>query len=140
MRDREGAGEVRHKESTRDRDRHGFWRVTTRDQLWSDVFGARSSILLAAAAGWDTLAAELTDAASSYQAVIASLTDEFWSGPASMSMTAAVMPYIAWMTATAEQCQQAAAQATAAAAAFETAYAMTVPLRWSRPTAFGCWP
>ncbi|OMC30097.1 PPE family protein [Mycobacterium colombiense] len=89
--------------------------------------GPGPSTLLAAAAGWESLAAELTDAASSYQAVIASLTDESWSGPASMSMAAAVMPYTAWMTATAEQCGQAATQATVAAAAFETAYAMTVP-------------
>ena len=83
--------------------------------------------LLAAATGWESLAAELAEAASSYQSVITSLTDESWLGPASMSMAAAVMPYIAWMTGTAEQCGQAAAHATAAAAAFETAYAMTVP-------------
>lgn len=89
--------------------------------------GPGPATLLVAAAGWESLAAELTDAASSYQAVIASLTDESWSGPASMSMAAAVMPYIAWMTATAEQCGQAATQATAAAAAFDAAYAMTVP-------------
>lgn len=89
--------------------------------------GPGPATLLAAAAGWEALATELTDAAGSYQTVIAGLTDESWSGPASMSMAAAVMPYIAWMTAAAEQCQQAAAQATAAAAAFETAYAMTVP-------------
>lgn len=89
--------------------------------------GPGAATLLVAAAGWESLAAELTEAASSYQAVIASLTDESWSGPASMSMAAAVMPYIAWMTATAEQCGQAATQATAAAAAFDAAYAMTVP-------------
>ncbi|OBH43425.1 PPE family protein [Mycobacterium mantenii] len=89
--------------------------------------GPGPATLLAAAAGWEALAAELTDGAGSYHAVVASLTDESWSGPASMSMAAAVMPYIAWMTTTAEQCGQAAAQATAAAAAFETAYAMTVP-------------
>lgn len=89
--------------------------------------GPGPATLLVAAAGWESLAAELTDAASSYQAVIASLTDESWSGPASMSMAAAVMPYVAWMTATAEQCGQAATQATAAAAAFDAAYAMTVP-------------
>lgn len=83
--------------------------------------------LLAAAAGWESLAAELTGGASSYQTVITTLTDESWSGPASMSMAAAVMPYIAWMTATAEQCAQAATQATAAATPFEAAYAMTVP-------------
>lgn len=89
--------------------------------------GPGPATLLAAAGGWESLAAELTDAASGYQTVIASLTDESWLGPASMSMAAAVLPYIAWMTATAGQCGQAASQATAAATAFETAYAMAVP-------------
>lgn len=89
--------------------------------------GPGPTSLLAAAAGWESLGAELTESAGSYHAVIASLTGESWSGPASMAMAAAVMPYIAWMTATAEQCGQTATQATAAAAAFETAYAMTVP-------------
>ncbi|ORA20384.1 PPE family protein [Mycobacterium arosiense] len=89
--------------------------------------GPGSATLLAAAAGWESLAAELAVGASSYRTVIASLTGESWSGPASMAMAAAVMPYITWMTATAEQCGQAATQATAAAAAFETAYASTVP-------------
>ncbi len=89
--------------------------------------GPGPGTLLAASAGWESLAGELTDAASGYQSVIASLTDESWLGPTSMSMAAAVTPYISWMTATAAQCEQAAAQATAAAGAFETAYAMTVP-------------
>jgi PPE-repeat protein len=89
--------------------------------------GPGPGTLLAASAGWESLAGELTDAASGYQSVIASLTDESWLGPTSMSMAAAVTPYISWMTATAAQCGQAAAQATAAAGAFETAYAMTVP-------------
>ncbi|GAB1814636.1 PPE family protein [Mycobacterium sp. MUNTM1] len=89
--------------------------------------GPGPATLLAAAGGWESLAAELTDAASGYQTVTASLTDESWLGPASMTMAAAVLPYIAWMTATAGQCGQAATQATAAATAFETAYAMTVP-------------
>ncbi|WP_324684688.1 PPE family protein [Mycobacterium sp. 94-17] len=89
--------------------------------------GPGPATLLAAATGWESLAAELTDAANSYQTVITSLTDESWLGPASMSMAAAVTPYIAWMTATAEHCGQTAAQTAAAASAFETAYAMTVP-------------
>jgi PPE-repeat protein len=89
--------------------------------------GPGPGTLLAASAGWESLAAELTDAASGYQSVIASLTDESWLGPTSASMAAAVTPYMTWMTATAGQCEQAATQATAAAAAFETAYAMTVP-------------
>jgi len=89
--------------------------------------GPGPATLLAAAAGWDALGAELSTAASGYQSVIASLTDESWLGPTSMSMAAAVAPYVSWMTATATQCEQAASQATAAAAAYETAYAMTVP-------------
>ncbi|SPM31035.1 PPE family protein [Mycobacterium terramassiliense] len=89
--------------------------------------GPGPGTLLTASAGWESLAAELTDAASGYQSVIASLTDESWLGPTSLSMAAAVTPYISWMTGTAAQCEQSATQATAAAAAFETAYAMTVP-------------
>jgi hypothetical protein len=89
--------------------------------------GPGPGTLLAASAGWESLAAELNATASGYQSVISSLTDEAWLGPTSMSMAASVTPYMSWMTATAEQCEQAATQATAAAAAYETAYAMTVP-------------
>jgi PPE-repeat protein len=89
--------------------------------------GPGPATLLAASAGWESLAAELNVAASGYQSVITSLTDESWLGPTSMSMAAAVTPYLMWMRATAVQCEQAASQAAAAAAAFETAYAMTVP-------------
>lgn len=56
--------------------------------------GPGPASLLAAAAGWESLATELTDGAGGYQAVIASLTDASWLGPASMEMAAAVMPYI----------------------------------------------
>jgi PPE-repeat protein len=89
--------------------------------------GPGPGTLLAASARWESLAAGLTDAAIGYQSVIASLTDESWLGPTSTSMAAAVTPYITWMTVTAGQCEHAATRATAAAAAFETAYAMTVP-------------
>jgi PPE-repeat protein len=89
--------------------------------------GPGPATLLAASAGWEALATELDSAASGYQSVISSLTDESWIGPSSMSMAAAVAPYLLWMRATASQCEQAAGQATAAAAAYETAFAMTVP-------------
>ncbi|OBH49498.1 PPE family protein [Mycobacterium mantenii] len=82
--------------------------------------------LLAAAAAWDALAAELSAAAGGYESVITTLTNE-WVGPTSMSMAAAVAPYVVWLRAIAEQCEQAGAQAAAATAAYETAYAMTVP-------------
>ena len=88
--------------------------------------GPGPATMLAASAGWESLAAELQTAASGYQSVISTLTGE-WLGPTAMSMAAAVTPYVSWMRATAEQCEQAATQATAAAAAYETAYAMTVP-------------
>jgi len=88
--------------------------------------GPGAATMLAAGAGWEPLAAELNAAARGYQSVIASLTDESWLGPTSISMAAAVTPYLSWMMATAEQCEQASTQASAAAAAYETAYAMTV--------------
>jgi PPE-repeat protein len=83
--------------------------------------------MLAAAAAWDGLAAELNSTASSYQAMITRLTDEGWMGPASESMAAAIAPYLTWMSGTGATAEQAAAQAAAAAAAFEAAFAMTVP-------------
>ncbi|MCV7103296.1 PPE family protein [Mycobacterium palustre] len=89
--------------------------------------GPGPGTLLAASAGWESLAAELSAAADGYQSVIATLTDESWLGVTSMTMAAAVTPYTSWMRLTAAQCEQAASQATAAAAAYETAFAMTVP-------------
>lgn len=89
--------------------------------------GPGAGPLLAAAAAWRGLAAELGSTAAAYQAVIARMAGELWAGPASASMAAAAAPYVAWMNTTAAQAEQAAGQATAAAAAFETAFAMTVP-------------
>jgi PPE-repeat protein len=84
--------------------------------------------MLAAAAAWDGLAAELHSGASSYTSVISELTSAPWVGPSSMAMEAAAAPYAAWMAATAAQAELAATQAKAAAGAYETAFAMTVPL------------
>jgi PPE-repeat protein len=81
--------------------------------------------MVAAAAGWNALAAELRSAASSYTSVISELTGE-WTGPSSTAMAAAAEPYAAWMSATAEQAEQAASQAQAAIGAYETAFAAMV--------------
>jgi PPE-repeat protein len=89
--------------------------------------GPGPATLLAAAAGWDALAAELRSAADAYQAVVTGLTDESWTGQSSMSMVAAVAPYLRWTRTAAVQCEEAATRATAAAAAYETAFGMTVP-------------
>lgn len=89
--------------------------------------GPGSGPMLAAAAAWNGLAAELRTTALSYDAVLSTLTGDEWLGPASASMAAAAMPQVAWMSATAAQAEQTAAQAEAAAAAYEAAFAATVP-------------
>jgi PPE-repeat protein len=89
--------------------------------------GPGSGPLLAAAAAWDALAAQLETFGAGYSAAISELQGESWSGPASTAMAAAAAPYVVWVTATADQAGQAAGQARAAAAAYETAFAATVP-------------
>jgi PPE-repeat protein len=89
--------------------------------------GPGAGPMLAAAAAWDELAAELHSTAASYASVIAELTSGPWLGPASMAMAAAATPHAAWMSTTAGQAAQASAQAKAAAAAYEAAFVMTVP-------------
>jgi PPE-repeat protein len=89
--------------------------------------GPGAGPMLAAAAAWNGLAADLYSTATSYRSVIAGLVGESWRGPASTSMEAAAAPYVSWISATAAQCEQVAAQATAAVSAYEAAFAMTVP-------------
>jgi PPE-repeat protein len=89
--------------------------------------GPGAGSMLVAAAAWDGLAADLNSTAASYGSVISGLTGESWQGPASVSMAAAATPYVTWMSATAAQVEQVANQARAAAAAYEAAFAMTVP-------------
>jgi PPE-repeat protein len=83
--------------------------------------------MLAAAAAWDGLAAELHSTAASYRSTIEGMTIGPWQGPASAAMAAAAAPYVAWLTTTAAQAEQAGMQAKAAVAAYETAFAATVP-------------
>jgi len=89
--------------------------------------GPGSGPMLAAASAWDVLAAELGSAASTYSSVVTSLAEGSWLGPASASMAAAATPYVDWMSTTATQAEETGYQARAAAAAFEAAFAMTVP-------------
>ena len=84
--------------------------------------------MLAAAAAWNGLAGELHSAADSYGSVISELTSGSWVGPSSTAMSAAAEPYVTWMSATAGQAELAATKAQAAAGAYESAFAMMVPL------------
>ncbi|BBX44844.1 PPE family protein [Mycobacterium cookii] len=83
--------------------------------------------MLAASEAWDSLAAELGFAAAGYTSAVTELTSNAWVGPTSVAMTAAVTPYIDWMTTTGAQAEETANQARAAVAAYEAAFAMTVP-------------
>ena len=89
--------------------------------------GPGSGPMLAAAQAWGSLADELYTAASAYQSVVSELTSGAWSGPSSTAMSAAGATYVEWLSATAAQAEQTAAQARAAAAGYEAAFAMTVP-------------
>jgi PPE-repeat protein len=89
--------------------------------------GSGSASMLAAAAAWNTMAAEMRSAAASYGSAVSGLTNESWLGPSSMLMSAAAAPYLAWLGSTATQAEQAGTQANAAASAYESAFAMTVP-------------
>ena len=59
--------------------------------------------------------------------MIGELTSSPWLGPTSRAMTAAVAPYVSWISAAAAQAEETASQARAAAAAYETAFTLTVP-------------
>jgi PPE-repeat protein len=88
--------------------------------------GPGSGPMLAAAQAWMSLADSLYTAASGYQSVVSELTPA-WAGPSSASMSSAAAAFVEWLSATAAQAEQSASQAQAAAAGYETAFAMTVP-------------
>ncbi|MEB3032306.1 PPE family protein [[Mycobacterium] nativiensis] len=89
--------------------------------------GPGAAPMLTAAAAWDALAAELEVAAVGYSEVVTSLTGHAWSGSSSAAMATAAAPYVAWLQAGATKAEQTAMQARTVAAAYETAFAATVP-------------
>jgi PPE-repeat protein len=89
--------------------------------------GPGSGPMLAAAQAWETIAAELYSTASSYESVVTGLTAGQWLGPSSLAMAAAASSYMAWLSRVATQADQTASQALTAVAAYETAFASTVP-------------
>lgn len=89
--------------------------------------GPGSAPMMAAATAWSRVAAELNSTATAYRGVVTRLTGEEWLGPASTSMADAAARYVVWMSGTGIHAELVANRATAAAAAYEQAYAMTVP-------------
>ncbi len=89
--------------------------------------GPGSGPMMAAAAAWDGVTAQLEMFAARHSALVSELHGQTWSGASSAAMVAASAPYVAWVTTTSQRAEQAANQARAAAAAFEAAFAATVP-------------
>jgi PPE-repeat protein len=89
--------------------------------------GAGAGPLMAASAAFNNLSSELSSNAASYESVISQLTGSEWQGPSSQAMAAAAQPYIGWLNTTSGQLREAATRATASAAAYETAFAATIP-------------
>jgi PPE-repeat protein len=89
--------------------------------------GPGSAPIMAAASAWQAMAGQLESVVRGYTAVIEGLQAESWSGNASTAMAEAAAPYIGWIATAATQAEETAGQARAAAAAYETAFAATVP-------------
>ncbi|MBS4729189.1 PPE domain-containing protein [Mycobacterium sp. SM1] len=89
--------------------------------------GPGSGPMLAAAQAWEALADELYTAAGSYRSVVTALISGTWAGPSSAAMAVAAESFVTWLSATAVQAEETAIQAKAAAAAYEAAFALTVP-------------
>ena len=88
--------------------------------------GPGSGSLMEAFLEWQRLGSTLDEHAESYAGVLSTLTGT-WHGPSSMAMAQAAKAYLSWLRSTAQQCQQIAASAQAAAAAFNSVRAAVVP-------------
>jgi PPE-repeat protein len=89
--------------------------------------GAGAGPMMAAASSWGSLGAELQQIAASYESVVANLTGDEWTGPSSSTFATAVTPLISWLQQTGAAAEHAAVQASNSAAAYESAFAATVP-------------
>jgi PPE-repeat protein len=88
--------------------------------------GPGSGPMLEAAAAWDGIGSELSLAANAFRSVTSDLASQAWQGPASASMKNAAAGYVDWLGGAAAQAEQSAAQARAAATAFDAALATIV--------------
>jgi PPE-repeat protein len=88
--------------------------------------GPGAGSFVEAAGAWQQLGNNLEDSAETYTAAVSSLTAS-WQGPSAAAMAQAAEPYLSWLSTSAQQCQQTAASAQAAAAAFNSARAAVVP-------------
>lgn len=87
--------------------------------------GPGAESLIEASGAWRRLGTDLEETAGAYTAVLSSLASE-WHGPSTLAMIDAAVPYLTWMRATAQQCQQLASSVQAAVAAYGSTVAAVV--------------
>jgi PPE-repeat protein len=90
-------------------------------RIWT---GPGSAPLVEAATAWGMLSQGLYSAATEFGSATSTLP---WTGPSAVAMRTAASRYTGWLTATAVQADTTAAQAASAAAAYEAAWAASVP-------------
>lgn len=88
--------------------------------------GAGAGPLLSAATAWSTLSTELESSAAETRALVGGL-DSAWRGPSADAMNAKMALHVSWLSNQAAVAQSTGMQAQAAAAAYEEAFAATVP-------------
>jgi hypothetical protein len=88
--------------------------------------GPGSESMISAAAAWDRLATRLSEMAAAYASTTSKLAQQL-RGPAAEAATRAAAPQIDWLKTAAAQSETAAAQARAAANAYESALAAMAP-------------
>ncbi|OBI45466.1 PPE family protein [Mycobacterium sp. E796] len=80
--------------------------------------GPGAESLIEASAAWERLGIELEDSLPGYGSVLSTL-GEAWGGPSEAAMIQAVNPFLAWLAATAQQCERVGSSIQTVAAAFE---------------------
>ncbi|MEI7714771.1 MAG: PPE family protein [Mycobacterium sp.] len=88
--------------------------------------GPGAGSLIQASAMWQQLGIELEASVGRYTSVLSLLAAD-WRGPSSIAMAKAVDPYLAWLGATAQQCERVGASVRAVAGAFELTHFTVVP-------------
>lgn len=89
--------------------------------------GPGSAPMMASVAAWQSLAAELGVAATSFFGVVDALASSAWLGPSSMAMLSAALPYVTWLASQAAQAEQRVMLHGQSVNAFEAAHASVIP-------------
>jgi PPE-repeat protein len=89
--------------------------------------GPGAGPMMAAAAAWSSLGAELNMAASAFTSVITELSSGPWLGPSAIAMVSAAMPYATWLSTTGALAEETGTEGFVAVSAYEAAFMATVP-------------